>query len=187
VFVVGITVVDADLASRAVVEPGRPALDAIRAHFGDDLITAEGALDRAALRQRVFAEPDERRWLEQLLHPLIAEEIESGLRAAASPYVILVSPLLLEAGQRRFVDRVLVVDVPEAVQLARTMARDANDEAQVRAIMAAQATREARLAQADDVILNDGPLEALDAQVDDLHARYLALAAEGRETAHGQA
>jgi dephospho-CoA kinase len=175
----GIRVVDADLASRAVVEPGRPALAAIAEHFGDAVIAADGTLDRAALRARVFADEAERRWLEQLTHPLIAEEIRDGLESADSPYAVLVSPLLIEAGQRTFVDRVLVVDVPEDVQVARTMARDDNDEAQVRRIIAAQTDRASRLAAADDVVENDGSLETLHARVDALHARYLELAAEG--------
>jgi len=173
----GVDVVDADLASRAVVEPGRPALEAIHAHFGNTVITAEGTLDRAALRQKVFADADERRWLEALLHPLIGEEIRAGLQAARSPYVILVSPLLFESGQVDMVDRVLVVDVPESLQISRTAVRDGNSEEQVRAIMAAQSDRETRLARADDVIVNDGSLEDLDRQVDALHQRYLDLAA----------
>ncbi|HSG87757.1 MAG TPA: dephospho-CoA kinase [Pseudomonadales bacterium] len=176
----GITVVDADLASRVVVEPGRPALASIAEHFGSELIAADGSLDRAALRARVFADPDERRWLESLLHPLIAEEIRRALAAASSPYAILVSPLLIEAGQTAYVDRVLVVDVPEALQLSRTMARDANSEAQVKAIIAAQTDRDSRLARADDVIVNDAGLAELDARVAALHARYLELARTAR-------
>lgn len=172
----GITVVDADLASRVVVEPGRPALDAIREHFGSEVIDAAGRLDRAALRQRVFADADERHWLEALLHPLIGTEIREALDRATSPYAILVSPLLIESGQTRFVDRVLVVDVPEALQLERTMSRDANSEAQVRSIIAAQTDRSARLARADDVIVNEGGLDALDDAVAELHAQYLAMA-----------
>lgn len=172
----GITVVDADLASRVVVEPGRPALASIREHFGDDVIQADGSLDRAALRQRVFADEAERRWLETLLHPLIGEEIRSGLENAGSPYAVLVSPLLFEAGQVEMVNRVLVVDVPEALQVQRTAARDGNSEEQVRAIMAAQADRETRRSRADDVIVNDGSLEDLDQQVGQLHEQYLALA-----------
>lgn len=171
----GIVVVDADLASRVVVEAGRPALTAIREHFGDEVIQADGSLDRAALRGKVFADPAERRWLEQLLHPLIGEEIRSGLKAAASPYAVLVSPLLFEAGQVSLVDRVLVVDVPEHLQVERTAARDGNSEEQVRAIMAAQADRETRLARADDVIVNDRGLDELDAAVEALHQSYLQL------------
>lgn len=173
----GVRVVDADQASRWVVEPGRPALARIAEHFGHAVIAPDGSLDRAALRKRVFADPDERRWLEALLHPLIAEEIRAALAAAKSPYAILVSPLLIESGQTEFVDRVLVVDVPESVQIERTMARDDNDEAQVRSIIAAQTERSARLARADDVIENDGGLEALDDRVARLHRRYLELAA----------
>jgi len=172
----GITVVDADLASRAVVEPGRPALKAIEEHFGPGVITAEGALNRAALRKLVFENEAERRWLEALTHPLINQYIAEALSSAASPYVILAHPLLVETGQTRICRRVLVVDVPEALQLQRTMARDDNPEAQVRAIMAAQATREQRLAAADDVIVNDQDLAHLDREVARLHALYLELA-----------
>ncbi len=174
----GITVVDADLASRVVVEPGRPALAAIAEHFGNDVITPDGALDRAALRQRVFADSAERRWLEALLHPLIGEEIRAGLARSTSAYAILVSPLLFESGQVEMVDRVLVVDVPESLQVTRTAARDGNSEDQVRAIMAAQADRATRLARADDVIANDGSLDDLDRQVEALHQHYLELASE---------
>jgi len=172
----GIVVVDADLASRVVVEAGRPALGAIREHFGGEVIAADGSLDRAALRGKVFADAAERRWLEQLLHPLIGEEIRRGLQAATSPYAVLVSPLLLEAGQVNLVDRVLVVDVPEDLQVQRTAARDGNSVEQVRAIMAAQMDRDTRLARADDVIVNDRGLEELDAAVESLHHRYLELA-----------
>ena len=173
----GIAIVDADVASRVVVEPGRPALVDIAEHFGAEVIDAGGALDRAALRTRVFSDPNERRWLEQLLHPRIADEIRSGIAGATSPYTMLVSPLLLEAGQAAYANRILVVDVPVDVQIARTMARDDNDEAQVRRIIAAQSPREDRLARADDVIENDEGLDALDSAVAELHARYLTLAA----------
>ena len=173
----GIAIVDADVASRVVVEPGRPALVDIAKHFGAEVIDAGGALDRAALRTRVFSDPNERRWLEQLLHPRIADEIRSGIAGATSPYTMLVSPLLLEAGQAAYANRILVVDVPVDVQIARTMARDDNDEAQVRRIIAAQSPREDRLARADDVIENDEGLDALDSAVAELHARYLTLAA----------
>ncbi len=178
----GIVVVDADLAARVVVEPGRPALDAIREHFGDAVIGTDGSLDRAALRSKVFADPAERRWLEQLLHPLIGEEIRNDLQAAVSPYAVLVSPLLFEAGQVTLVDRVLVVDVPEDLQVERTAARDGNSAEQVRAIMAAQADRNTRLARADDVIVNDRGLDELDAAVEALHQGYLELAQARSET-----
>ena len=175
-----IAVVDADLAARVVVEPGKPALGAIAEHFGRDEILADGALDRAALRQRVFADDKERLWLEQLTHPLIAREILDQLAAARSPYTILSSPLLLETSQKDLVDCVVVVDVPEETQLARTMARDNNDEAQIKRIMAAQMQREDRLGQADIVIDNSRTLEELDGLVEELHKEFLLKA----EAAH---
>jgi dephospho-CoA kinase len=173
----GITVVDADLASRQVVEPGTPALAAIAEHFGPEILQADGALDRAALRARIFADEGERHWLEALLHPRIGEALRDGLAAATSPYAILVSPLLFEAGQATLVDRVLLVDAPEALQLERTMARDQNSEAQVQAIIKAQASRAERQARADDILVNDGTLADLLTKVEALHERYLALAA----------
>lgn len=172
----GIHVVDADIKSRVVVEPGRPALQKIVDRFGDAVLQEDGSLNRAALRERVFQVPDERRWLEQLLHPLIREEIVTDLASARSPYALLVSPLLVESGQYQMTRRVLVVDVPEALQIARTTARDNVPEEQVRGILKAQAQREERLRHAHDVIANDRDLAALHAQVDALHQQYLALA-----------
>jgi dephospho-CoA kinase len=170
----GITVVDADLASRVIVEPGRPALGEIAAHFGAEVLLADGALDRAALRTKVFNDPSERQWLEQLTHPLIGAEIAAQLAASSSAYTLLSSPLLFETSQRELCDLNVVVDVAEAVQLARTMARDNNDEAQVRRIMAAQLSREQRLSQADYVLDNSGTLAQLLTAVDELHAELLA-------------
>ena len=172
----GITVVDADLAAREVVAPGRPALAAIADRFGQDILLPDGTLDRPALRQKVFADDAQRRWLEQLTHPLIGQEILALLTAAQSPYVILASPLLLETSQRELVDLVVVVDVPEALQLRRTMARDDNDEAQVRRIMAAQMSREQRLEGADIVIDNSRSLQELDEAVAELHKEFLQRA-----------
>lgn len=174
----GITVVDADLASRVIVEPGKPALREIAAHFGNDILNPDGSLDRAALRQKVFADEQERHWLEQLTHPLIGEEIFAQLQASTSTYTVLSSPLLLETTQKDLVDVVVVVDVPPATQLERTMARDDNDEAQVRRIMAAQIARDDRLALADIVVDNSGTLEALDDRVSQLHAQLLQAAAD---------
>lgn len=176
----GIDVVDADVAARVVVEPGRPALAAIAEHYGRDILRGDGSLDRAALRQRVFSDPEERRWLEALTHPLIADEIRAQLAASTSPYTILVSPLLLETAQRELAEVVVVVDVPEAIQVQRTMARDTNDEAQVRRIIAAQMPRRERLALADIVIDNSRPLYELDGVVEELHREFLA-----RAEAHG--
>lgn len=174
----GIVVVDADIAARVVVEPGRPALAAIAEHFGDDILLPDGNLDRAALRARVFADDSERAWLEQLTHPLIGQEILDQIAAANSAYTILASPLLLETSQGDLTDCVIVVDVPEETQLARTMARDDNDEAQVRRIIAAQMPRQERLARADYIIDNAGPLAALDAEVERLHETLLVRASQ---------
>lgn len=179
----GIAVIDADVAARVVVEPGRPALAKIAEHFGQETVATNGELNRAKLRALVFQNEAERKWLEALLHPLIGEEILIQIEAAASPYAMLVSPLLIETSQVQLTQRVLVVDVPVATQIARTMARDNNSEAEVKAIIASQASREQRLAKADDIISNDRGLEYLDQQVQALHKKYLALA-EGEN--HGQ-
>lgn len=174
----GIHVVDADLKSRVVVEPGKPALAGIVERFGDDILLPDGNLDRAALRQQVFSNPQQRVWLEELLHPLIREETIRDLNSATSPYVLLVSPLLVESGQYRMVSRVIVVDVPEALQLARTSMRDNVAEEQVKAIMQVQAQRADRLSQAHDIIVNDHDLSHLHQQVDALHQQYLAMLQE---------
>jgi dephospho-CoA kinase len=177
----GIDIVDADLASRVVVEPGTKALQDIAEHFGPQILEADGTLDRAALRRIIFEQPPAKQWLEQLLHPLIGQEIQRQLQSAASPYAILVSPLLVEAGQNHFCNRILVVDVPEDVQLHRTVTRDNNEPEQVRRIIASQASRKQRLEQADDVIENTGSLEQLHAAVARMHDRYLQLAHDAME------
>ncbi len=171
----GIEIVDADVAARVVVEPGTEALEKIASHFGKDLIAEDAHLDRAALRKKVFDDENERHWLEKLLHPLIGTEILRQLENASSPYVIFVSPLMVEAGQIALCDCLLVVDVPEHIQLERTMARDNNDAQQVKSIMATQATREERLAKADYVIVNDCALEQLDQRTTELHSTFLEL------------
>ena len=176
----GITVVDADLAARVIVEPGRPALTAIAEHFGQGIIQEDGTLDRAALRQRIFADDSQRHWLEQLTHPLIGREIQQQLTAATSPYTVLSSPLLLETSQKDLTDCVVVVDVPEEVQLERTVQRDDNDESQVRRIMAAQMQRQQRLELADIVLDNSRSLAELDSVVEELHKEFLQRA----EAAH---
>ncbi len=174
----GIKVVDADVCARIVVEKGKPALSQIAEHFGTEVLDDEGNLNRAHLRKIVFQNEECRRWLEALLHPLIFEEMWSQLQSAASPYAILVSPLLAEAGQTALCQRVIVVDAPEHIQLARTMARDGNSDQQVKAIMAAQTTRTARLAIADDIVVNDGDLNLLHSRVDQLHQKLLAIASQ---------
>lgn len=171
----GIHVVDADHAARWVVEPGRPALARIAEHFGDSVLQADGQLDRAALRQLIFEVPQQRLWLEALLHPLIAEEITAHLARAESPYAILVSPLLIESGQYAMTQRILVIDVPQPLQIERTLQRDGISEQQVQAILKAQATREDRLSHADDVLVNDRDLAWLHSEVERLHHFYLTL------------
>ena len=172
----GITVVDADKVARVVVEPGTSGLAAIANHFGTDILIADGSLDRAALRKIVFDNPDERGVLEGITHPRIREELARQLSEATSPYVVLSSPLLLESGQNAFADYVVVVDVPEEVQLSRTMARDDNSETLVKQIMAAQLDRQTRPSRADTSIMNDGSLEALYERVEKLHDDLLARA-----------
>ena len=171
----GVHLVDADHAARWVVEPGRPALDKIVEHFGGDVLQADGQLDRSALRARIFADSDERRWLEALLHPLIGQEIMAYLARAESPYAILVSPLLIESGQHRLTQRVLLVDAPEQLQIQRTIARDQSSAEQVQAILKAQASRSERLQHAHDVLVNDRDLHWLQAEVERLHNFYLTL------------
>ena len=173
----GITVVDADKVARVVVEPGTPGLAAIAEHFDTGILLADGGLDRAALRKIVFDNPDERKVLESITHPRIRDEIARQLSEANSPYVVLSSPLLLESGQNTFADYIVVVDVPEEVQLRRTMARDDNSETLVKHIMAAQLDRQTRLSRADTSITNDASLEALYERVEKLHEDLLARAA----------
>jgi dephospho-CoA kinase len=173
----GVHWVDADDVAREVVEPGTAGLAAIAERFGRDILQADGALDRAALRQRVFENPEERNWLERLLHPVIREELVRQLKSPevpnSQPYALLVSPLLLETDQHELVDRVVVVDVPEHIQIERTMARDDNSRVQVERIMAAQMARDERRSRADAVIDNNRPLQDVERQVCELHNRFL--------------
>ena len=171
----GINVIDADIIARQVVEPGAPALHAIADHFGANMIAADGTLQRRALRERIFANPEEKNWLNALLHPLIREAIADNLAQAQSPYAILVSPLLIESGQYTTTQRVLVIDVPQALQIQRTLKRDNTSEEQVHAILKVQASREDRLRHADDVLTNDRDFEALKTEVERLHDFYLTL------------
>ncbi|WP_339486616.1 dephospho-CoA kinase [Pseudomonas sp. EL_65y_Pfl2_R95] len=171
----GVHLVDADQASRWVVEPGRPALARIAEHFGDGILQEDGQLDRSALRKLIFENAEQRRWLEMLLHPLINQEISQYLAQATSPYAILVTPLLVETGQHALTQRVLVVDAPETLQIERTLMRDNTSLAQVQAILGAQATRQQRLKIADDVLLNDRDLIWLRSEVERLHTFYLTL------------
>lgn len=172
---VGITVVDADLVSRQVVQPGKPALNAIAGHFGNDILLDDGNLNRNALRELIFREPASKQWLEKLLHPLIRQEIVTQLQRSESAYTLLSSPLLLETDQQTLCHRVLVIDAPEALQLERTLARDNSSTDTIKAIMASQFSRQQRLDKADDVIVNDGDLAALHDAVHVLHKTYLDL------------
>lgn len=170
----GICVVDADLVARQVVAPGQPALQAIAERFGSQVMQPDGSLDRRALRQIVFDDSLVRRDLEAITHPAIHAEIRRQLAASTSAYSLLVSPLLLETSQRELVDRVLLIDVPEALQLARTTERDQVPEKQVRAIIAAQMSGDDKRQRADDIVYNDSDLASLQRQLDALHNRYLA-------------
>ncbi len=176
----GTTVIDSDAIAHALTAPGGAAIAPIRAAFGADYITAEGALSRARMRELVFADAAKKRLLESILHPMIGARTSELVRAALSPYVILMVPLLVESGSYRGrCQRLLVVDCPEELQVARVMARSGLTAGQGRAIMANQATRAARLAAADDVIDNSQDIAHLRRQVEALHARYLQLAAAG--------
>jgi len=172
----GVPVVDTDVLAREVLEPGTPLLAEVIAHFGADVKQLDGALDRRALRSRVFADPAERRWLEERTHPAIRALTDARCDAARGPYVIVAIPLLVETGGADRFDRVLVVDVEPAVQLARLQARDGSTRAEGERILAAQASRAARLAVANDVIRNDGDLAGLRDQVAALHRRYVEAA-----------
>ncbi|NKI34688.1 dephospho-CoA kinase [Wenzhouxiangella sp. XN79A] len=171
----GASVVDTDRIARDVVAPGSDGLAKVSAAFGPDVIDDAGALDRRALRRRIFDDPEARARLEGILHPLIATRAREAIDAATGPYVILVVPLLVESGLFNDTDRVLVVDVPESVQLERLTARDGVPPDQARAALAAQAGREQRLAVADEVIDNTGTLEVLDEQVARLDREYRGL------------
>lgn len=172
----GVHVHDADVAAREVVEPGTPGLAAVVDAFGAGVLDEAGRLDRAAMRRHVFADPAARRTLEAIIHPLVRQWLHARARAERGPYCLLAIPLLAEnIAQYRWVDRVLVVDVPESVQLARLIARDGVDETLARRMIEQQASRADRLALADDVIDNSGDESALDQAVAELHQRYLAL------------
>lgn len=171
----GIEAIDTDQASRLVVSQGSPALNEISAHFGTTILLSNGELDRAALRQVIFDMPKERQWLEQLLHPLIRQQTVNFLNQATSPYVILVSPLLIETNQTSLINRLLVIDVPEELQIKRSIKRDQSSESQIKAIMQSQLSRSERLNYADDIIINEGSMDYLTKEVDRLHQYYLTL------------
>jgi dephospho-CoA kinase len=174
----GVPVINADDSARAVVARGQPGLAAVFGRFGSGVLKHEGDLDRPALRRLIFQSPEKRRDLEAILHPLIRDHMEEQARAATGPYLVLSIPLLVEGGNaRNRVDRILVVDADESDQIQRLMTRDSVSDVEARAILAAQATRADRLKAADDVIVNSGSVTELRQAVDELHQRYLDLAA----------
>lgn len=175
----GVPVIDTDWIARELVEPGQPALAEIAAEFGPDCLDPTGRLNRAALRERVFADEAGRRRLEAILHPRIRTAARERMAALTAPYGLLVIPLLAETGMTDLVDRVLVVDVSEAEQIRRVMARDQIDETQARRILAVQASRSQRLALATEVLENSGDLASLEQRIADLHQYYLCIAANG--------
>lgn len=173
----GVPILDADLIAREVVEPGQPALDAVVAAFGSGILGPDGRLDRTALRALVFAQPAARRQLEAILHPAIRQAFTSASARAGGAYQVHAIPLLAESGRAAEYDRVLVVDCPRETQLQRLLSRDQETPERAEAILAAQATREARLAIATEVVTNTGTLDDLDRAVGELHGQYLEAAA----------
>ncbi|AOW81734.1 dephospho-CoA kinase [Vibrio mimicus] len=171
----GIDLVDADVIAREVVEPGTNGLKAITAHFGQTILNQDGSLNRTVLRERIFADPEQKTWINQLLHPMIRQRMQQALAQTTSPYTLLIVPLLVENQLQNMADRVLVVDVEESIQIERTIARDNVSIEQAQAILAAQATRAQRLAIADDVLKNDAKNQKLLPQITLLHQKYLAM------------
>jgi len=172
----GAAIIDTDVIARELVVPGQPALEEIRAQFGDSIVRADASLDRRALREIVFTDAVKRRRLEAILHPRIRDEALRQAAAATSPYRIIVVPLLVESPMQDLMDRILVVDCDQRVQAERLHERDEESEEQVRRMIASQASRAARLAIADDIIKNDRSLRDTRLQVEALHRKYLSLA-----------
>tara|TARA_B100001167_G_scaffold190442_1_gene157196 strand:+ start:930 stop:1526 length:597 start_codon:yes stop_codon:yes gene_type:complete len=170
-----INIVDADIASRTVVKKGRSALAQIEEHFGKDILTNEGTLDRSKLRKIILSDFKEKSWLESLLHPKIGEQINKELAESSSPYTVFVAPLLLETNSHLKCSRILVVDVPMEIQIERTILRDKVSEDHVKRIIAAQMNREERLKKADDVLLNSGTIQELEDKLVKFHKKYLKM------------
>lgn len=177
----GITVVDADIVAREVVDIGQPALLQIQQAFGDWALFEDGSLNRRALREHIFQSPGARKMLENITHPAIRSSIIQQLQAAQSPYVILVSPLLFETNQHELTQRNLLIDASIELQIERASQRDGQNVEQIQQIIAAQMSREQKRAMADDIVLNDGELEHLYAHLTPLHEKYLSMAAENQE------
>jgi dephospho-CoA kinase len=171
----GIKIIDTDAIARETTQPGHEALKKIAAHFGENILLPDGSLNRKLLRTIIFSDVNQKLWLEQLLHPLIRIEMQQQVESAQSPYCIVIIPLLFETKPNPIINRILVVDVSEEQQIERTQKRDHCSLEEVKAILASQATREFRLANAMDIIYNNGSLEDLEKEVDKLHQLYLSL------------
>lgn len=180
----GVPVFDADIAAREALAPGSPGLAAVVHAFGLEVLAPDGSLDRRAMRQRVFNDDNARRVLESIVHPVVRDRLRAQVAHCRAAYAILAIPLLAESGGRDrwpYISRILLVDVPESVQMHRLMARDGIDRPLAASMLAAQSTRDQRFAMADDVLVNDGPLDLLDEAVASLHRRYLAMASAPSE------
>jgi len=171
----GVPVIDADILARELTQAPSPVLSKIIEYFGKSILTEDGHLDRKQLREIIFNGPQKRLWLENLLHPLINQAIKNQLSQLNSPYCIVVIPLLVETGPYSFLDRILVIDAPEQQQIERLKTRDQTSPELINKILSSQADRQARLAAADDIIINDGEFEHLAKQVEKLHAQYLRI------------
>lgn len=172
----GVPIIDADIAARTVTAPDQPAFLSITEHFGPSIVLPNGTLDRAKLRTIIFSDPAQRLWLEKLLHPLIEKEMARQIQQVSTSYCIAVIPLLFEAAFYSFVNRILVVDTPEALQIERASQRDSRSRADIEAIIQSQISRKDRIARAHDIIKNEGSLDDLIQQVDMLHTMYTYLA-----------
>ncbi|KII78548.1 dephospho-CoA kinase [Vibrio renipiscarius] len=175
-----IEIVDADIIAREVVEPGSEGLRQILSRYGDELLTHDGVLNRPRLREIIFAQPEEKQWLDALLHPLIRLRMTQQLKQVTSPYALLVIPLMVENNLQTLADHILVVDVDESTQIERTMNRDGVSENQAKSILKSQASREARLAIANDVITNHTKNQQLLYQITKLHKKYLEMCSTNR-------
>ena len=173
----GVGCVDADVVAREVVEPGQPVLDAIKRRFGEEVLTAEGHLNRPALRNRIFSTPQDKEWLEALLHPLIRERMLHQLHSQVSPYAVLIAPLLFENGLENYCDTTVLIDLPEELQIERVLARDGGSQEQARAIIRSQMAREDKQKRADYVIPNTGTLAELRERLLALHDQFMAQSA----------
>ncbi|CAM2924298.1 dephospho-CoA kinase [Pseudoalteromonas distincta] len=180
----GITIVDADIIARQVVEPNSKGLKAIAQHFGEHILLPDGTLNRAELRAKIFTNNNDKEWLNALLHPLIRARILNDLNNATSPYVVLVAPLLFENNLDKYCDHTLLIDVPTSVQIARTAKRDNTSSEQVKSIIASQMSRANKQQKADDILNNDRSLDLVHIELVDLHKKYLQYALHNKTNSH---